>query len=231
LASISQQNGAGPLEERVTISNYDGFGNPIQQAKKDDVQHSYIWGYNETYPIAEVANAESEDIAFTSFESDGSGNWIIGSSNRDLVYARTGNKSYSLADGTVSKTGVALGKKYTLSFWAKTGASIIINGATASPSPATAINDWQYYELTVTGSGSVTSVSISGTGIIDELRWLPVGAQMTTYAIDPGVGITAITDPNNATTYYDYDSVGRLKLIKNDKGEIVKMSDYYYQIR
>jgi hypothetical protein len=113
----------------------------------------------------------------------------------------------------------------------KTAASVSVNGGAIAPTSAPAVNGWQYYETIVTGSASITSVSISGTGIIDELRWGPQGAQMTTYTMDPGVGITSITDPNNIITYYEYDTVGRLKLVKNDKSEIVKMSTYYYQLK
>ena len=106
-----------------------------------------------------------------------------------------------------------------------------MNGGAATPTTTAAINGWQYYEITITGSASVTSVTISGTGTIDELRWFPSGGQIITYTMDPGVGITAITDANNIISYYEYDTVGRLKLVKNDKGEIVKISTYYYQLK
>jgi len=231
LSAINQQSGTGPLEKRVVVAGYDQYGNPVQQSKQDDLQHSYIWDYNKVFPIAEVSNADSLDIAFTSFEADGKGRWTIPSTNRDIVNYRSGQKSYSLANGAISKSGVLLNKKYVLTFWAKTGASISVNGGAVSPTTSPAINGWQYYETTITGSASVTSVTISGTGTIDELRWYPEGSQMITYTMKPGIGISSITDANNVITYYEYDTVGRLKIIKNDKGEIVKMSSYYYQLK
>lgn len=231
LSAINQQNGTGPLEKRVVVAGYDQYGNPVQQSKQDDLQHSYIWDYKKIYPIAEVSNADSVDIAFTSFEADGKGRWTIPSTTRDIVNYRSGQKSYTVANGAISKSGVLLNKKYVLSFWAKTGASISVNGGAVSPTTSPAINGWQYYETTITGSASVTSVTISGTGTIDELRWYPVGSQMITYTMKPGIGISSITDANNVITYYEYDTVGRLKIIKNDKGEIVKMSSYYYQLK
>lgn len=39
---------------------------------RDGIQHSYIWGYNNQYPTAEVLNANSNEIFFDSFE-EGSG--------------------------------------------------------------------------------------------------------------------------------------------------------------
>ncbi len=231
LSAINTQNGAGPLEKRITVTDYDNFGNALQQSKQDDVQHSYLWDYGSAYVIAEVKNAVSTDIAYTSFEAEGAGNWTLPSATRDLVNFRSGKKSYSLVNGAITKGGVALNKKYVLSFWAKTGASINVNGASLAPTSTPAVNNWQYYETEITGSASITSVSISGSGTLDELRWVPQGAQMTTYTMDPGIGITSITDPNNLITYYEYDAVGRLKLVRNDKAEIVKMSTYYYQLK
>jgi hypothetical protein len=119
LSGVNQQNGAGPLEKRINIAGYDNYGNTLQQSKQDDVQRSYIWDYNSAYPIAEVNNANVGDIAYTSFEADGTGNWTIPSASRDATNFRSGRKSYSLASGAITKSGVALNKKYVLSFWAK----------------------------------------------------------------------------------------------------------------
>ncbi len=47
------------------VANYDKYdsrGNPIQYHKEDNINVSYLWGYNYTYPIAVVENAEYEDV-------------------------------------------------------------------------------------------------------------------------------------------------------------------------
>ncbi|MBN2349616.1 MAG: hypothetical protein JXJ22_12290 [Bacteroidales bacterium] len=54
-------------------------------------------------------------------------------------------------------------------------------------------------------------------------------ALITTYTYSPIYGITSITDPNNISTYYIYDDLGRLSLIKNDDGNILKTYEYNYQ--
>jgi len=63
----------------------------------------------------------------------------------------------------------------------------------------------------------------------DEIRVYPKGAQMTTYTYQQGVGVSSVTDANNVTSYYEYDSFGRLKLIKDDKGNVLQHYTYNYK--
>lgn len=59
-------------------------------------------------------------------------------------------------------------------------------------------------------------------------------AQVTTYTYNPLIGITSITDPQGLTTFYGYDSFGRLIEIyykENDKKHIIKTYQYNYSIR
>jgi len=51
---------------------------------------------------------------------------------------------------------------------------------------------------------------------------------VTLYTYNPLVGMTSQTDPNGVTTYYEYDSFGRLKCAKNDDGDILQWYDYHY---
>jgi YD repeat-containing protein len=59
-------------------------------------------------------------------------------------------------------------------------------------------------------------------------RALP-NAQVTTYTYKPLIGMTSKTDPNGVTTYYEYDSFGRLKYIKDTNGKIIEQYDYHYR--
>ena len=86
---------------------------------------------------------------------------------------------------------------------------------------------WELQEETFTySSGSISTTKT--TGQIDELRVYPSDAQMTTYTYDPLIGLTSQTDPNNLTIYYEYDSFGRLKSIKDSNGKLLQQTDYHF---
>ncbi|MEJ7738917.1 MAG: hypothetical protein WKF97_15945 [Chitinophagaceae bacterium] len=72
------------------------------------------------------------------------------------------------------------------------------------------------------------SYSISLTGQVDDVRFYPEGAQMTTYTYDPLIGMTSVSDMNDRITYYKYDGFGRLSLIRDHEGNILKKIDYNY---
>ncbi|MBN9382080.1 MAG: RHS repeat protein [Chitinophagaceae bacterium] len=55
-----------------------------------------------------------------------------------------------------------------------------------------------------------------------------VKALVSTYTYSPLAGMTSETDPAGKTTYYVYDTQGRLNLIKDKDGNIIKTFNYHY---
>jgi YD repeat-containing protein len=98
-----------------------------------------------------------------------------------------------------------------------------MNGTTGTTGPT--IHGWTYHEHKITGPATLT---LSGTGRIDEVRLYPVGAQMTTYSYNPGVGIITICDPSNKAVHYEYDDLHRLSVIRDADSNIVKQIKYNY---
>ncbi|WP_217607267.1 RHS repeat domain-containing protein [Chitinophaga sp. GbtcB8] len=54
-------------------------------------------------------------------------------------------------------------------------------------------------------------------------------AIIATYTFDPLTGVTSMTDNRGQITSFEYDGFGRLKLVKDQNGKILKQYDYQYQ--
>jgi len=213
--------------KRRQFVNYDNSGNVNQQQLIGGANESYIWDYNSIYPIALTKNAGRADIAYTSFEADGTGNWTVSSTTRDITTAFTGSKSYNLASGNLSKTGLTATTTYIVSYWTTNSSPLTITGTVSGyPVKGSTRNGWTYFEHKITGQ---TVVTLTGTGNIDELRLYPQNALMTTYTYNPLIGVTGSTDAKGETTYYEYDPFQRLMNIKDKDGNIIKNYTYHYQ--
>jgi YD repeat-containing protein len=68
----------------------------------------------------------------------------------------------------------------------------------------------------------------AGTVWFDDIRLHPSDAQMITYTYDPLKGMTSSTDERGITTYYEYDSFGRLEAVKDQERNIIKSYKYNY---
>ncbi|WP_346321077.1 DUF5977 domain-containing protein [Chitinophaga sp. YIM B06452] len=64
---------------------------------------------------------------------------------------------------------------------------------------------------------------------LNKLRTNLPGALVSTYTYSPLIGVTSETNPAGQSTYYEYDSYGRLKLIRNNENNIIKQYDYKYK--
>jgi hypothetical protein len=49
------------FQPKILFEKYDAFGNILQMRKNSDVIYSYIWGYNNSYPVAEIVGASHTD--------------------------------------------------------------------------------------------------------------------------------------------------------------------------
>ncbi|WPU95633.1 hypothetical protein SNE25_08890 [Mucilaginibacter sabulilitoris] len=211
----------------INFDGYDHVGNVSQYTVTDKPPVSIIWDYKRVSPIAQVSNADSLSVAYTSFEADGMGHWSVASATRVTTNALSGANAYNLGNGSISKSGLTATNNYIVSYWTtNTGPLTIAGTMSGYPVKGATNKGWTYYEHQITG---VSTVTVSGTGNIDELRLYPAGGQMTTYTYDPLVGVTSLTDAKNQVSYYEYDGFQRLRDVRDQDGNIVKHVDYHYQ--
>ena len=241
------------------MNNITKLSNLLQQHKNSDVSHVYLWGYNQTYPIAEVINAKSNEIFFSGFEE--TGGWDGNLTAYDLTKSHTGKYSgridkttsgelYSMSTNWLN-VSLAAPTKYKYSGWVySNGPSVDIyffmkrtgeNGyfSYVNNILTTVTGKWIYLEKEFEVPADVTQLNIrvdnnadnisAGTSVwFDDIRLHPSASQMTTYTYDPLIGMTSATDPNNRTTYYEYDDFGRLALVKDQDKNILKKICYNY---
>jgi len=217
-------------EERAEFTAYDHFNNPLQEHYTNNIDQSFIWDYDSMYLAAQVTNANQSSIAYTSFEAENPGNWSgINSSYVQTGYAITGSKYYRQTSFSLSKSGLTSSNYYTVSYWSANGSYSISGTQTGYPKTLNSITvgdtTWTLYEHLITGQ---STISITGSGAIDELRLYPRGALMTTYTYNPLIGISSQSDPLGRIVYYSYDNLGRLQFIRDQNQKVLKKNDYKY---
>ncbi|HEX7903416.1 MAG TPA: hypothetical protein VF487_06030 [Chitinophagaceae bacterium] len=217
------QKGNGVMEKRIEFPLYSSTGKLLEQRKPNDITTTYIWGHNSNYPIAEIQNANAPEVAYTSFEEESKGYWTYSGSPILDDNSITGKNQYNLGNGSLSRS-VPNDKVYTVSYWSK-GGGYAVN---ASPSnQVKTVNGWTLYIHNDVSPISGT-ITISGNGIIDEVKLYPHAAKMVSMTYEPYIGISSQTDINNNIIYYSYDGLGRLTLVKDEKKNVIKKICYNY---
>jgi YD repeat-containing protein len=64
---------------------------------------------------------------------------------------------------------------------------------------------------------------------IQQLRVAFPNAFISAFTHNPLIGITSESDANNKTIYYEYDFMGRLTVVRDQDGNVIKSTSYQYQ--
>jgi len=216
------------FKEQENYTAFDLKGNLKEVINRQGVSRTILWDYNYQHPTAEIIDASNDNYAYTSFEGDNKGNWIILGQAVSDMSSPTGHKCFELSSlQYLQRSGISSTSKYTVSFWYKSGSSVTVNGGVQSNVVSrTGKDGWTLKQMDITGTSNIT---IQGMGFIDEVRIYPVSSQMTTYTFDLLFGVISVTGVDNKTIYYEYDDFGRLKLQRDFNGHIQKAYKYNYK--
>lgn len=208
----------------INYSRYTPEGMLSQVSTRNNYPNTFIWYYN-SYLAAEIKNADSMDVAYSSFETEPvvSGNWTISSTARDSLYSMTGRSSYNMSAGSISKSNLTINKLYIITYWSRNG-KLTISGATTTTGTVKTSFGWTLFKETILPYSS--TITLTGSGLIDELRLYPKGALMTTYTYLPLVGITSKCDAADVISRYEYDDLNRLIRIRDGRNAIQKSYKY-----
>jgi YD repeat-containing protein len=228
---------------------YDKYGNILQLTERNGMTNSFTWNANNTYPLSQTVNATNTSVLYDGFEDAGTWTGVT----RDNGQARTGKYA-----GLITNTGAFVNQRWTsVSLTAAT--KFRYSGWVYSSGPGATINllmkktgeagaysyidnmavaqsgKWIYVDKEYNVPADVKSMSIrldnNGTGKVwfDDIRLRPAASRMATYTYSPLIGVTSKTDENNLMLKYEYDGLGRLKVIRDQDGNVLKQIDYQYQ--
>ncbi len=121
----------------ISFDQYDASNNILQEHKMYDENHAFIWDYSHGYPIAKVENAALSDIAYTSFEADGT---VTGRSRtpRVIEACRRCQGIYLItlrAPIPLPKPGSIPAPLISSAIWSQNGALSISNGTAGQTGP------------------------------------------------------------------------------------------------
>lgn len=245
--------GSGSPEKLFRNYAFSNEGNLLSVGAENDVRKSYIWGYKNSYPIAEVVNAKETEIFFDGFEESGTWDGVVYDNTRSHTgkyAARIDNPTNS---GEITYHSLkwlnvfhATPRKYKYTGWVySNGPSVELflfmknPGETGYFSYVDAIathvtNQWVYIEKEFTVPATVTQLNLridnngGGTVWYDDIRLHPADAKMTTYTYTPQIGMTSASDINSRPITYEYDIHGRVTLIRDKDRNILKRYCYNY---
>lgn len=180
--------------QRINMVNYDDAGNILTVAKSNDVNVTYLYGYNKSLPVAEVRNATTSEVFYEGFET--------------ITNNGPGHTGVGLLKGTyIPPFVIPNSRLYTIEYWIR-----------QFPNPV-----WNHVSADYSNGMNLISADY------DDIRIYPKDALMKTYTYDPLLGMTSSINESGLTYLYDYDSFGRLSVIRNEKGNIEKQYSYHYK--
>lgn len=225
---------------------YNSSDNLSEYYDEQGRNNALIYDYNNRLVTAIIRNATQDEVAYTSFEGGGKGQWQLPSENIIEDFAPTGTKCFKYpVAGTskIFKQGLNSQKNYILSFWAKDGSLFVYkhNQVFATYSPQKSYTNtstgWTYYEYLISSATGIdVDNSLNGNAggpysqtKIDEVRLYPEKSVISTSTYNPLIGKTSECDANGHITYYQYDGLGRVKTLKDENLNLVKAYEYNYK--
>lgn len=221
--SVRQAVFSNPLDKEATILSYDAHANPLSILLRGNKYRRYLWYQPENRPLATCVMGQDGAFAFTSFEYPDEYSWNAGS--RNTTSAFSGSYAYDLNSGSsFTISGFSSPAGLEVYAWATSG-NFSANG-TAAVSTGRTNGTWTLYKVSLNATASVT---LSGTTRIDQLAVLPAGSSLDANVYDSQGRIIAKVNDNMQTTFFDYDSFGRMATAYDEQGNILKQNSYQYQ--
>lgn len=244
-------------DSRYVLQNqsrlFDRFQNPLVNSLRSGLQSGIFKGYNDLRVTATLACAGGTfyHMSATSFEQQSVLKLIEGSNFTQTVF----DSDQWILEGTRNETDVFTGaysfvgrvryKDYVIA------GAFLVTAKSGGPAPTlerydnatssyTTINivpkviaessGWKTYCFDYSNAGTLIAVNSNG-NVIDDVIIGPYNAKyedISIYSYNSGL-LKEITNVNHKKTFFEYDVIGRLKVIKDQDKKVVKVFDYQFQ--
>ncbi|WP_281232040.1 hypothetical protein [Flavobacterium gelatinilyticum] len=218
-SQMSDANVISPVIEKISLKNDKVISSTLLSYKKSDT--NFVPHQNS---ITEL-NIPFSYSGFTNFNG----------SAKDIHYSSDPEITYDLYDDYGNPTQITSKGKATVCYiWGydKKYPIAKIENATYTAGQTNSITAAQQILINNAVIASANeNTQTSETALIAKLKLLREGfpnSIVTTYTYDPLIGITSVTDPKEYTTYYEYDTYGRLKQVKDNDQKILSANKYNY---
>lgn len=219
---MSQALFSNAPENEISVLAYDNNANPLTIGLRGGKYRKNIWNAQKQLPLATcVMGDQYATFQFTSFEYNDENNQNNG---RTSAAAFAGSYAFNLQSSNWNFNFLVSGSAGTDVYVWATG-TVSVNGA-AMTSTGKVKGFWTLYKKHI---GALSTMTLSGSGYIDNLLILPTGSQFQGNVYDIGNRITATVNDQIATGFYEYDAFGRLQNVKDEQGNIIKSTSYQYQ--
>jgi len=225
------------------IQSYSAVGNVMSVKDYRQRRSGVLYDYNGELPYATVTNALAEEIAYDGFE-DATPFFTVTNATRSANAAWAGGYGESVLGTTkLVRDGLSKGaKRYRVSCWVNATAATnitfrVYSGATTQ---ATAVltygapdaNHWKYLEaiLDMSSASAVFSLEVSSNAPanIDEVRFYPTDATMTTYAYNILKGRIAEVGERGEAVFTNYDDLNRVTSVLDQNKDIRLLKEYNF---
>lgn len=240
------------FDEAYVLDNaylsFDEYGNHVETKNRDRSVNSIIWGYGGTLPALQVSNSKLSELKYDDFEA-------VYPTSFDMAYGptfvegRAGSKGITLPSGGGSNyLRAGLNKednnRYNFSCWIKssTAGTLYIEFyigfvAETLEIPYQSSSGYQYYSINniilnqiLQGETTYNLKIWSSAAIhLDDVAYFPNVADFVAYTYHIPYGKALETDARGNSLFYDYDEWGRLSLVYDRDGNILKKYDYQVQ--
>ncbi len=188
---------------------------------------SYLWDDAGLNVVAAFENANISDVAFSSFEQGtiNSGNWEINSTPIYSVNGSFPSGTGIVNSGTIEKKNLKAGE-YILSYWTGTSRPVLTGATILSSIDVATYAGRTFIKQKIQCTGSVLSISVHSD--MDDLALYPVSATLRSNTVVPLLGIISETNQAGIIIRYEYDAFGRLSMVRDMEGNLLKRYCYNY---